>query len=47
MSSLLTDGSTAWHHASQWLNPMLLNRGTASNTMLLDEIKQTNTSSSN
>lgn len=36
MLSLLTDGPTAWHHANQWLNPMLLNQGTASNTMLSD-----------
>lgn len=25
MLSLLTDGPTAWHHANQWLNPVLLN----------------------
>lgn len=36
MLSLLTDGPTAWHHANRWLNPMLLNQGTASNTMLSD-----------
>jgi len=36
MSSLLTDGPTAWHRANQWLNPMFLNRGTANNSILLD-----------